>query len=174
MIRKNRTLIPTKFRVVLLLLLLTGMVCVIQADDNQPRFAVRGLLPWHNFLSGPTAWNESDYREYLDRMQQQQLNLLALHCYTGGAERYAPYVEPMIRIEYRDVVPQAGFDTSLTARWGYRPLAVRDFVFQTADCFTLPAGSRRLRRRLCHHGHGQRRPISPGSATDASRFGDGT
>ncbi len=28
---------------------------------NSP-FAIRGTLPWHNFLSGPTAWNEADYR----------------------------------------------------------------------------------------------------------------
>ena len=60
------------------------------------------------------------------------LNFVGFHCYTGGAERYAPYVEPMIRIEYRDVVPPAGFDTSLTARWGYRPLKVRDFAFGSA------------------------------------------
>ncbi len=117
------------------------MSATAKADETASRFAVRGLLPWHNFLSGPTAWNEDDYRQYLDRMQQQRLNLLALHCYTGGAERYAPYVEPMIRIEYRDVVPLAGFDTSLTARWGYRPLAVADFAFQTAKCFALPPGA---------------------------------
>ena len=98
-------------------------------------FEVRGALPWHNFLSGPTAWNESDWRNYLDWMKRSGLNLLALHCYTGGAQRYATYVEPMIRIEYRNVLPEAGFDTSLTARWGYRPLAIRNFAFGTGRLF---------------------------------------
>ncbi len=105
-------------------------------------FPVRGTLPWHNFLSGPTAWNEEDYRQYLDRLKDLDLNLVVFHCYTGGAERYAPYVEPLIRIEYRDVVPLASFDTSLTARWGYRPLAVRDFAFGTSKLFDVPEGAK--------------------------------
>ena len=104
-------------------------------------FAVRGTLPWHNFLSGPTAWNAQTYEKYLGRLKNLGLNFVGFHCYTGGAERYAPYVEPMIRIEYRDVVPAAGFDTSLTARWGYRPLKVRDFAFGTATVFPLPEGA---------------------------------
>jgi hypothetical protein len=112
------------------------------ADGPAPGFQIRGTLPWHNFLSGPTAWNRDDYERYLDRMRELRLNFVGFHCYTGGAERYAPYVEPMIRIEYRDVVPTASFDTSLTARWGYRPLAVRDFAFGTAGKFPLPAGAR--------------------------------
>ncbi len=99
---------------------------------------IRGTLPWHNFLSGPTAWNEADYRHYLDKMQSLGMNFIGFHCYTGGAERYAPYVEPMIRIEYRNVVPLTGFDTSVTARWGYRPLEIKDFAFNTGQLF--PAG----------------------------------
>jgi hypothetical protein len=110
-----------------------------QADEGQP-LKVRGMLPWHNFLCGPTAWNESDYRAYLDEMKAHNLNLIAFHNYTGGGQRYITYVEPMIRIEYRDVVGQATFDTSLTARWGYRPLAVEDFVFGSRELFSLPAG----------------------------------
>lgn len=111
------------------------------AAEAPPAFAIRGTLPWHNFLSGPTAWNEGDYRAYLDELAARGLNFVGFHCYTGGAERYAPYVEPLIRIQYRDVVPEAAFDTSLTARWGYRPLAVRDFAFDTGKLFSLPAGA---------------------------------
>jgi hypothetical protein len=112
-----------------------------QSEDAE-RFAIRGTLPWHNFLSGPTAWDEPDYEQYLDRMQSLGLNYVAFHCYTGGAERYAPYVEPIIRMEYRDVLPSATFDTSLTARWGYRPMAVRDFAFGTTSLFDPPEGAR--------------------------------
>lgn len=104
-------------------------------------FQVRGTLPWHNFLSGPTAWDEDQYREYLDWMKKLDLNLLRLHCYTGGSERYASYVEPMIRIEYRNVLPEAGYDTSLTARWGDRPLALKDFPFGLARMFPAQPGS---------------------------------
>lgn len=118
---------------------LYGGTCAYGKGDSS--FNIRGTLPWHNFLSGPTAWNEEDYREYLDRLKELGLNFVGFHCYTGGAERYAPYVEPMIRIEYRDVVPSAGFDTSLTARWGYRPLAVKDFAFDTSKIFETPQGA---------------------------------
>lgn len=107
----------------------------------EPAFAIRGTLPWHNFLSGPSAWNESDYRAYLDDLAAKGLNFVAFHCYTGGEERYAPYVEPLIRVKYRDVLPEAGFDTSLTARWGYRPLGVRDFAYGTERLFNLPKGA---------------------------------
>ncbi len=125
-----------------LLACLLTMAGIAQANEQTAAaFTIRGTLPWHNFLSGPTAWNEADYEQYLDRLEEKGLNFVGFHCYTGGAERYAPYVEPMIRIEYRDVVPLAGFDTSLTARWGYRPLKVRDFAFGTSRQFDLPLGA---------------------------------
>jgi hypothetical protein len=103
-------------------------------------FKVRGTIPWHNFLSGPTAWNESDYVKYLNRMKELGLNMVAFHCYTGGGERYVTYVEPIIKIEYRNVVPDCFFDTSLTARWGYRPLSVSKFAFDSGKVFQLPNG----------------------------------
>jgi len=117
-----------------------GLSAHVRASEKSA-FTIRGTLPWHNFLSGPTAWNEQDYEQYLDRLKELGLNFVGFHCYTGGAERYAPYVEPMIRIEYRDVVPAAGFDTSLTARWGYRPLRVQDFAFATARLFDVLEGA---------------------------------
>ncbi len=102
---------------------------------NAEPFKVRGTLPWHNFLSGPSAWNEEDYIKYLDKMKELGLNMVAFHCYTGGSERYATYVEPLIKIEYRNVVPECFLDTSLTARWGYRPLPVSKFAFGSDNAF---------------------------------------
>jgi len=123
----------------LLIILLLPLAAIQAAEEG---FEIRGTLPWHNFLSGPTAWNESDYRVYLDDLSAKGLNFVGFHCYTGGIERYAPYVEPMIRVKYRNVLPEAGFDTSLTARWGYRPLAVSEFAFGTSRLFDLPFGAR--------------------------------
>lgn len=111
------------------------------AETPVSPFAIRGALPWHNFLSGPTAWNEEDYERYLNELQRQGLNSVVFHCYTGGAERYAPYVEPMLRLEYRQVVPEAALDTSLTARWGYRPLAISEFAFGTGRVFPQEEGT---------------------------------
>ncbi len=73
-------------------------------------------------------------------MKKLDLNLLVLHCYTGGAQRYVSYVEPMIRIQYRNVLPEARLDTSLTARWGYRPLSTRNFAFGSDKLFPPSGG----------------------------------
>jgi len=122
------------FRYILMSLLFTYFaINIVMSKDNT--FNIRGTLPWHNFLSGPSTWNEKDYEAYLDRMQELDLNLIAFHCYTGGAERYVNYVEPMIKIKYRNVLPEAGFDTGITARWGYRPLMLRDYAFDTGKLF---------------------------------------
>lgn len=116
-------------------LILTALPNLLRGTETSHPLQIRGTLPWHNFLSGPTAWNEEDWERYLDWMRQRDLNLLALHCYTGGSQRYMNYVEPMIRVEFRGVLPEAAFDTSLTARWGYRPMAVKDFAFGTEKLF---------------------------------------
>ena len=101
-------------------------------------FAIRGVLPWHNFLSGPSTWDETDYRQYLDKCQAAGINFIGFHNYTGGGERYAPYVEPMIKISYKGITPEAYFDHSLSARWGYLPMKVSDFAYETNQLFPLP------------------------------------
>lgn len=104
-------------------------------------FEIRGVLPWHNFLSGPTAWNEADYEKYLDECQKNSINLIAFHNYTGGGERYFNYVEPMIKIRYKNVLPAAFFDNSGTARWGYLPMKVSEYAYETGKLFKLPEGA---------------------------------
>lgn len=113
----------------------------LQARDPQGPFAIRGVLPWHNFLSGPSAWNLEDYRAYLDRCAAARINFIGFHNYTGGGQRYATYVEPMIRIAYKNVLPEAFFDNSMTARWGYAPRRIEDFAFGTARAFAETTGA---------------------------------
>ena len=122
----------------LLILLLFFSCAGLRAQE---KFNIRGVLPWHNFLSGPTAWNLEDYRNYLDECQKHGINFIGFHNYTGGGERYATYVEPMIKIEYKNILPQACFDNSLTARWGYLPMKVKDYAFDTGRVFPLPPGA---------------------------------
>lgn len=105
----------------------------------QESFEIRGLLPWHNFLSGPSAWNEADYEEYLDECQKNNINFIGFHNYTGGGERYATYVEPMIKISYKGILPQAFFDNSLSSRWGYLPLGYERFTTSSKKAIGLPA-----------------------------------
>lgn len=111
------------------------------AADPPEAFEIRGVLPWHNFLCGPSAWNESDYEAYLDRCRDEGINFIGFHNYTGGGERYATYVEPMIRISCRGIVPQAMLDNSLGCRWGALPLAVEDFAFGSQRALDIPTGA---------------------------------
>ncbi|HOJ62144.1 MAG TPA: hypothetical protein PK878_17825 [bacterium] len=111
----------------------------LPAAAAESPFAIRGTLPWHNFLSGPTAWNFEDYQTYLDWMAKRKLNFIGFHCYTGGSERYVNYVEPWIEVRYRRVLPLAQLDTSLTARWGYWPMSTREFVFRSGRLFKREA-----------------------------------
>jgi len=106
-----------------------------QTTHDSSAFPVRGVLPWHNFLSGPSAWNIDDYEKYLDDCKEKKINFIGFHNYTGGGQRYVTYVEPMIKIEYKNILPDAYLDNSLTARWGYEPLAIKDFAFNTSELF---------------------------------------
>lgn len=119
------------------------LFCIVLAGNAQRAgsFTIRGVLPWHNFLSGPSSWNLEDYRQYLDTCSKAGINFIGFHNYTGGGERYATYVEPMIKMQYRGLLPYACFDNSLSARWGYYPMKVQDFAFGTAAAFNLPAGT---------------------------------
>ena len=62
----------------LLLALVWALLCPrhAAASDVPPAAAplqIRGTLPWHNFLSGPTAWDEADWVQYLDRRPAYRL-----------------------------------------------------------------------------------------------------
>jgi hypothetical protein len=112
-----------------------------QATQKPVPFAIRGVLPWHNFLSGPSAWNIGDYEKYLDDCKEKQINFIGFHCYTGGGQRYVTYVEPMIKIAYKNILPEASLDNSLTDRWGYEPLPIKKFAFNTAKLFPANAAA---------------------------------
>lgn len=92
-------------------------------------FKIRGVLPWHNFTCGPSGWNLKDYEKYLDDCSSQGINFIGFHNYTGGGERYASYVEPMIKISYKNILPEAYFDNSTTCRWGNVPLPIDKFPY---------------------------------------------
>lgn len=111
---------------------------VAQSAPREEPFPIRGVLPWHNFLSGPSAWNLEDYERYLDDCKAKEINFIGFHNYTGGGQRYVTYIEPLIKIEYKNILPDAFLDNSLTARWGYEPRAINDFAFNSTRLF--PAG----------------------------------
>ncbi|HQY93657.1 MAG TPA: hypothetical protein PLS79_18765, partial [Caldilinea sp.] len=46
---------------------------------GEPRFAVRGLLPWPDFLNCVSVYNREDWRAYLESMLRMRFNTLGIH-----------------------------------------------------------------------------------------------
>ncbi len=130
-------MIKNKLNLNFLLMAVLCLPYIAYSQNDTSRFKIRGTLPWHNFLSGPTSWNLTDYVSYLDELQRNKINFVGFHNYTGGGERYAGYVEPMIKIQYKNILPQAFLDNSSTGRWGYTPMRISDFAFNSASAFQL-------------------------------------
>jgi hypothetical protein len=51
-------------------------------ETSQPAFAIRGLLPFHDFPEGPDLWSADDYKAVLAQMVKLRMNFLGLHTYT--------------------------------------------------------------------------------------------
>ena len=50
-------------------------------ETGRPRFALRGLQPFHDFSVGPDWWNLEDYQSVLSQMAKLRLNFIGLHTY---------------------------------------------------------------------------------------------
>lgn len=82
-----------------------------------PRFSVRGLLPWPDFLNCISVYNEEDFRAYFESMLRMRFNTFGMHVYTG-AEQWA---ESYLSFEFGGAGHIAYLDTTATRRWGYLP-----------------------------------------------------
>lgn len=50
-------------------------------ETGKPRFALRGLVPFHDFNVGPDWWNLQDYESVLTQMAKMRMNFIAIHTY---------------------------------------------------------------------------------------------
>jgi hypothetical protein len=50
-------------------------------ETGKPRFALRGLQPFHDFNVGPDWWNAHDYKSVLSQMAKMRMNFIGLHTY---------------------------------------------------------------------------------------------
>src|ERR1035437_10355550 len=50
-------------------------------ETGKPRFALRGLQPFHDFTVGPDWWNLQDYKSVLLQMAKLRLNFIGFHTY---------------------------------------------------------------------------------------------
>ena len=88
-----------------------------------PRFAVRGLVPWPDFLNSITVYNEEDFRAYFEGMLRMRFNTFGMHVYTGESQ----LVESYLSYEFAGAGHLAFLDTTASRRWGYLPQRTSSF-----------------------------------------------
>jgi hypothetical protein len=103
-----------------------------QPWNARPRFAVRGLLPWPDFLNCITVYNEEDFRAYFESMLRMRFNTFGMHVYTGASQ----WAEPYLSFEHGGVGHVAFLDTTATHRWGYLPERTSRFTMGAADLYS--------------------------------------
>jgi hypothetical protein len=81
-------------------------------ETGKPRFALRGLQPFHDFSTGPDWWNVQDYQALLSQMAKLRMNFIGLHTYPGWNPAAGP--EANVWIGLPDDVDQQG-----NVRFGY-------------------------------------------------------
>lgn len=96
-----------------------------------PRFAVRGLLPWPDFLNCITVYNEEDFRAYFEAMLRMRFNTFGMHVYTGALQ----WAESYLSFEFGGVGHLSYLDTSATNRWGYLPERTSRFGMGAGDFY---------------------------------------
>jgi hypothetical protein len=82
-----------------------------------PRFAVRGLLPWPDFLNCISVYNEEDFRAYFENMLRMRFNMFGMHVYTGDKQ----WAESYLSFEFGGAGHLGFLDNTASHRWGYLP-----------------------------------------------------
>ena len=117
---------------------------------QRPAFAVRGSLPWYNFLNSPTTWDRDDYRFFFDQMAKMRMNFVGFHAYDN---------EPFCAYEWEGRL--VGGEPVVTARnygWGTgRGMTTAEFGFGTGDFFFGPEFGSRATTAMSDRDDGIRR-----------------
>jgi len=81
-------------------------------ETGRPRFALRGLQPFHDFSVGPDWWNADDYESVLTQMAKLRMNFIGLHTYPSWNPATGPEANVWIGLP-EDVTAQGD------VRFGY-------------------------------------------------------
>ena len=98
---------------------------------GQPGFAVRGLLPWPDFLNCISVYNKEDFRAYFAAMLRMRLNMFGMHVYTDNEQPTESYLS----FEFAGAGQQATLETSVTRGWGYLPQRTSTYKMGAAQLF---------------------------------------
>lgn len=114
-----------------------GSLLQCEKKNGKPLFALRGLLPFHDFPEGPDLWNEDMYKLCMAQMVKMKMNFFSLHTY--------PHVEPNVWIGLPEDTDEKGnvtysypttlANTSRPGAWGYSAMDTRDYCCGASTLF---------------------------------------
>lgn len=111
-------------------------------EVHEPLFALRGILPFHDFPEGPDWWTLEEWKAVVSQLPKMRMNFVGLHTYPKGA--LGP--EPTVWIGLpEDCHPDGTVKVSDSTSWHntqryaaygcYRPMKTGEFSFGAADIF---------------------------------------
>jgi len=111
-------------------------------EVHEPLFALRGILPFHDFPEGPDWWTLEEWKAVVSQLPKMRMNFVGLHTYPKGA--LGP--EPTVWIGLPEDCDEDGtvkvsdstswHNTQRYAAYGcYRPMKTGEFSFGAADIF---------------------------------------
>ncbi|MEI8375938.1 MAG: alpha-glucuronidase family glycosyl hydrolase [Planctomycetota bacterium] len=103
-------------------------------ETGKPRFALRGLQPFHDFSVGPDWWNLHDYQSVLSQMAKLRMNFIGFHTYPSWNSSSGPEANVWIGLP-EDVDDQGnvrfGYEAGVvTTRrgWEVRPFPTSQYA----------------------------------------------
>jgi hypothetical protein len=110
-----------------------------------PCFAVRGLLPWPDFLNCISVYNDEDFKAYFAAMLRMRFNMFGMHVYTENEP--GPLAESYLSFDFAGSGHRAALEDTTAATWGYLPQRTSTYKMGAAQFFdgeTFGADATRL------------------------------
>lgn len=110
-----------------------------------PRFAVRGLLPWPDFLNCISVYNDEDFKAYFAAMLRMRFNMFGMHVYTQNEP--GPLAESYLSFDFAGSGHRAALEDTTMTSWGYLPQRTSTYKMGAAHYFdseTFGADATRL------------------------------
>ncbi len=112
--------------------------------NGKPLFALRGILPFHDFPEGPDWWSRDDYKAYIAQLPKMRMNFIGFHSYPESQFEGRYKAEPMVWVGTKDqingdgTVKSAGPTTHAYTRdetWGTQSRKTSGFSFGASQLF---------------------------------------
>jgi len=123
-------------------------------ETNEPLFATRGILPFHDFAEGPDWWNADVYKAVIAQLPKMRMNFLGLHTYPE------PAAEPTVWIGLPGDVGEghavkhsypSSYHNTIRDMHGYKARKTSAWSHGTARLFDHDAYGAEVMRGLCPH-----------------------